>query len=329
MKNEKKLFALLDKYCESNEQLSTKELQLIIFLLGNEQEDECVTKWLQQLWKKNPEAFSDVNNKHIFDRVRRQIETNRSKRLSFMQFFYRVAAVFLFPLLGLSAYLLIQTITPNHPTHTEIVEISDPSGVRSKITLPDGSTIVLQEGIKLDLAANFLNGKTREVTFEGEAFFDIAHNPNKPFIIHTGKVKTTALGTSFSIKAQPGEASITVSVVEGKVKVQDGEKLLAVLEANQQFIYGIEPDHWQEKPAKVELDWQPHELIFRDMFFSDIAQDLAVRHGVIILIENEELKQQRISTLLDNRNSIDALLKFLCDLQHVTYTVEGKTYVIK
>jgi ferric-dicitrate binding protein FerR (iron transport regulator) len=144
-----------------------------------------------------------------------------------MQILYRSVAILFIPLLGLSAYFIAQTITLKSTQHIEIAEVFEAQGTQSRITLLDGSVVTLKDGSRLNLKNNF-SGNTREITLEGEAFFEIAHNPKKPFIIHTGSVKTTVLGTSFSIKAIPGETSITVAVTEGKVKVEDGGKLSTI-----------------------------------------------------------------------------------------------------
>jgi len=328
--NEKELSILLDKSCAPNAELSREELQQIDFLLGDEREDELVTQWLQQRWEKKWENLGNVNCERVFARMKQQMGTEHSKRLSFMQILYRSAAILLLPLLGLSAYFIVQNAALKSATHTEIVEVLDQSETQSRIVLSDGSIVTLKDGSRLNLKNNF-SGNTREITLEGEAFFEIARNPNKPFIIHTGRIRTTVLGTSFSIKAIPGETSITVTVMEGKVKVEDGGKLLATLGANQQFIHGIEAEHWQEKAINTEHEtgWQLHELIFSNMSFGDIAQELAVRYGVNIVFENEELKQRRITALLDNRDPIDEMLRFLCTWQQATYTVQGNTYTIR
>ena len=330
MMKENELFTLLHKPCDPKAQLSREELYQLDFLLSNGQEDECITQWMQRDWEENPEGFDEMNYERVFTRLERQMETSHNKRLSFMQFFYRFAATLLLPFIGLSIYFFVQTNKLSQSVNTEIVEISDSSGMQSKITLSDGSIVTLKDGSRINQKSNF-NGKTREITLEGEAFFDIAPNPNKPFIIHTGRIKTTALGTSFSIKAVPGDNSITVTVAEGKVKVEDGLELLATLVANQQFIHGIETEYLQEKTINEEhdVDLQLHELIFSNIPFGDIVKELSVRYGVSIVFENEELKQRRITALLDNRDSIDAMLKLLCATHQTSYTVEEKTYVIK
>jgi len=323
MKNEKNLFELFDKFCEPNVELSTEELRQIISLLGSEQEDDSVTRWMQQHWE---ESRTQENS------------FKTSKPLSLMQFLYRSAAVFIVPLLGLCAYLLIQINTPSEPIQTEIIAVYSQE-MPSMVTLSDGSTVMLKSGSRLIKKNNF-SGRTREVILEGEAFFDISHNPNRPFIIHTGPVRTTVLGTSFSITAIPGEGSMTVTVVEGTVRIEDGEELLTILEANQQFTYGFELDVFQQSGIEADLiaaevslieieDFQPKFLIFRNMPFGDIVQDLATKHGVDIVFLDEELKHQRIDALLNSREPIDVLLRLLCATHQATYTIESGVFVIR
>ena len=347
MKNEKKLFTLLDKFCEPNSLLSTEELRQIILFLSNEGEDGF-TKWMHRHWEENQDFLGEANSRHILDRVKQQTKTkaNANKRLSFMQIVYRSAAILLLPLLGISAYFIVQTINLKQSVRTGIVEVLDFQEMQARIILLDGTIVTLKNGSQLSQKNNF-SRNTREIILEGEAFFDIAHNPDMPFIIHTKGIRTTALGTAFTVRAVPNETSIVVTVVEGKVKVEDGERLLAALGANQQFIYGIESESLQEKmidaekvkmegmeletEAKIEkeVDWQPHDLVFRNVPFGDIVREIAARHNVSIVFENDALSRQRIDALLDIRNPIETLLDLLCASQRATYSVERGIYTIR
>jgi len=312
MKTEKNLFDLFDKFCDPNAELSTDELRQIISLLGSEQEDESVTKWMQQLWEE-----SGVPEK----------SRKTSKRLSFMQFLYRSAAVLVVPLLGLCAYLFVQTNSPSE----EVVTVYS-QDVPSMVTLSDGSTVMLKSGSRLVKKNNF-SGSTREIMLEGEAFFDISHNPDRPFVIHTGRVRTTVLGTSFSITAIPGESSMTVTVVEGEVRIEDGKELLTILGANQQFTYGLEFDIFQEESMDVGMIGldvlQPLFLIFRNMPFDDIVQELASIHGANIVFQDDDLRPMRIDAMLDSREPLATMLKLLCATQQAILVVESGTYTIK
>jgi ferric-dicitrate binding protein FerR (iron transport regulator) len=209
-------------------------------------------------------------------------------------------------------------------------ERNDPQYGITRIKLPDGSTVLLRDGSWLNMKSSF-EGNTREVSLQGEAFFDVASNPEKPFIIHTGKVKTTVLGTSFSIKAIPADPVITITVTSGKVKVEDEKILLAMLEADKQLVYNTRSNHVTEKmvDARIVSDGWSHNLIFRNSTFESITQEISTIYEVTILFEKETLKQRQITASLDNRDSIETILDLLCTAQRAYYVKEGDAYVIK
>lgn len=200
----------------------------------------------------------------------------------------------------------------------------------SRIVLSDGSTVMLREGSRLTQSGQF-DGKTREVSLEGEAFFDIASNPEKPFIIHTGKIKTTVLGTAFSIKSLPNEPVVVVTVTRGKVKVEDEKKILAVLEADKQFVYDMTTKRTEEKTvnANKETSWKAHDLLFKNKSFAAIVQELSRIYEVDIMFETDTLKNKLITASIDDREPIEQVLNMLCVSQHAYYIYEDGIYKIK
>jgi transmembrane sensor len=94
-------------------------------------------------------------------------------------------------------------------------------GERKKIVLTDGSVIWLSAESSMSYPTAFV-GTTREITFAGEAFFDIAHDKTHPFIVHTGKTAVRVLGTTFNINAYPAQRAISVSLLTGKVSFTAG-----------------------------------------------------------------------------------------------------------
>ena len=200
----------------------------------------------------------------------------------------------------------------------------------TRIKLPDGSTVLLREGSWLDISDSF-EERIREVHLEGEAYFDIASNPNKPFVIHTGKIKTTVLGTSFSIKALANEPVVTVTVVTGKVKVEDEQKVLATLDADKQFVYHTESEQVQEKEveAEKELDWRLHDLVFRSRTFGYIVQELTILYEASILFEDEAMEQRVMTASVDSRYPITYILDILCTSQRAYFDEEEGVYTIK
>lgn len=100
---------------------------------------------------------------------------------------------------------------------------------RKQVRLADGTAIWLEPGSRLSYPEKF-NDSIREITFAGEAFFEVAKNPDRPFIIHTGTIRTRVLGTSFTVKAYDSSTQ-EVAVVTGRVSVQADSKTTAGIQA--------------------------------------------------------------------------------------------------
>src|SRR5439155_2315167 len=100
------------------------------------------------------------------------------------------------------------------------------------LLLPDSTQVWLNAASSLEFPEAFQSGK-REVYLVGEAFFDVKHAENRPFIIHTGNVTTRVVGTAFNIKGYPDQPDVIVSVKRGKVQVSKNEKLVATLTVGQ------------------------------------------------------------------------------------------------
>lgn len=187
------------------------------------------------------------------------------------------------------------------------------------ITLPDGSSVVLHAGSKLDYVKSF-DGPTREVRLEGEAYFDIAHNPDKPFIIHTGKVKTTVLGTSFNIKADAKH--VVVSVTRGRVKVEDESKLLAVLTPDQQVQYSLPDAKTAQQTVNANTlvtDWTKEDMVFNGVSFEEIAAMLSKRYGVPVKFKNQALKNCKIRASFSGTEKIEQVASVLSGIRNGSY----------
>ena len=139
------------------------------------------------------------------ERLKRILDTKtpamKGGRLFFVNHWRWVGAACLLLVLSSTAYLLLSRQKQQEVTSIPLPFRTPPSVSYIRyITLPDNSSVVLHAGSKLQYPVSF-NGNSREVTLWGEAYFDITSNLAKPFIIHTGKVKTTVLGTAFNIKS--------------------------------------------------------------------------------------------------------------------------------
>jgi len=198
------------------------------------------------------------------------------------------------------------------------------------VKLPDGSSVQLNQGSYLEYADSFEGKALREVRLTGEAYFDIKHDAKHPFVIHTGKIKTTVLGTAFNIRAYDANDAVTVTVTRGKVKVEDEKRTLAILIPNQQLSWNIKsPEPIKAKVNATEVvEWKKHDLIMDDITLAEAAEMIAERYGVKIQFNNEKVKSCRFTAAFLNRNDITQVLSVVGDITGATLTLKNNQVII-
>jgi ferric-dicitrate binding protein FerR (iron transport regulator) len=195
------------------------------------------------------------------------------------------------------------------------------------VMLPDSSTVVLHSGSSIRYG---MKGNVREVHLKGEAFFDIKHKAANPFVIYTGNIKTTVLGTAFNIKANPGE-KVVVSVSRGKVSVSDSKQhLLATLLPNQQLVYNTDVQRAsQEKVEAINtIEWVKSDMQIDDMPFKQLAERLSRRYGVSVNFKNKDLEKCLITGLFDGTETLAEVFKILSKTAGASYTIKDKAVLI-
>ena len=189
--------------------------------------------------------------------------------------------------------------TGNYTASLTMVKQFTARSEHKEITLSDGTHLILNASTSINYPEVF-SKKKREIWLSGEAFFDVKHADKWPFIIHTGKVVTTVLGTAFNIKAYPGQQNVVVSVQRGKVSVLKENELVATL------IYGQEVKVNENAQAvkKVEKafpaadvgNWQQGYLSYDDEPLQEVINDLQRVYNVDITLKRTELKNTVITT---------------------------------
>ena len=196
--------------------------------------------------------------------------------------------------------------------------------------LPDGSTVTLSPGSKLNYPSSFDGMKKREVFLYGQAFFDIKRNVSRPFVVHTGKLETIVLGTAFNIKAMPDETDIIVTVKRGKVKVIDQNKTLGVITPNQQMTYSLRKVTSTTKVLDSDsyLDWKEQDLLLDNLTIAEAAKLLEERYNVKVVINEQSLGSQRFTTTFKKNESFEQVLKSICVFNRVVYKYNKEKSVV-
>lgn len=197
------------------------------------------------------------------------------------------------------------------------------------VNLSDGTQIYLNTGSVLKYPKTF-EGHYREVYLEGEAFFDVAKDKNHPFIIHTPKMNTQVIGTSFNIQAYDNQKNEEVAVVTGKVAVKSLETNQKVFITPGQKI-SLEKDKNTMQQHKIDIakisTWRNNSFYFDNMVLSEVIATLSRNYNIQIELKNIALQNLKINAGFEKLTS-EEVITLLCNIIDATYSKENSTYII-
>lgn len=276
------------------------------------------------------------------------LNQSRVRRTRFLTWFkYGIAALLI---LSVAVFLLWQRQRPAQAAG-QYITYSCKQGERKSVQLPDGTQVVLNAGSEIILNTNY-GQSTREVSLKGEAFFEVQHNKQVPFIVHTSSMDVKALGTAFNVKSYSGEQRTEATLIRGLVEVtlkkDNNRKLLLHPDekvswtepaGNEKAITheiapARQPDKALIKPIKKlddgrvkELAWIENNLAFDDEPFEEIAGQLNRWYDVHIEFESEAVKQYHFTATF-KKEKIEQVLNILKASKQFNYTIDGQTIVI-
>ncbi len=247
-------------------------------------------------------------------KLHRSYERSRAKRSR--QIIWQVTRVAALIALTIgAAYLMSQFFYTNQTdvaeTESELREIYTEPRQLAGVTLRDGSSVNLSVDSKIRLSETF-NKNTRTIFLDGQAYFDIKHFPNRPFIVKTRNADINVLGTAFSVRAYPDDLNIQVVVESGSVAMSstlDTNERPVFLEAGE--LGELDMESGRIRVSRVEtkdyLGWLDGRLVFRDTKLIDVGRDLERWFGIEFYIHDEVLKSRRLTAVLDNRSLSNVL----------------------
>lgn len=208
-----------------------------------------------------------------------------------------------------------------------------PYGKRSRINLADGTKVRMNSGSRLVYPPQF-NGKEREVYLEGEAYFEVAKNPDKPFHVRTDEFKVEVIGTTFNVQAYSKENLYNTVLVEGEVKLTLNNRILSgtvVMAPNQ--IASLTNDHSNFKLQKTgniqnHISWIDGYLDFSNERLDVLLKRVSSYYNIKIAIEELD-SQLRIKGKLDLKDDPERLLDGITAIAKLKYQKVGDdSYVL-
>jgi transmembrane sensor len=218
----------------------------------------------------------------IFRGLKRQVIDTPSARGLTRSLFYKIAVAA--SLIGAVCCFGLWRFAQKEVS-PQLITISTKAGETKNLQLTDGSVIWLSAKSTLTYPASF-KGPTRDITFSGEAFFDIAKDKQHPFIVRTGSTITKVLGTSFNITALKENDNVTVALITGKVSFTGGKTAVALL-PNNQVIYNKATEKAKVMPiADVNAVVGRHNgyYEYKNIPSKDVAEDLSRLYGMHIKV---------------------------------------------
>jgi transmembrane sensor len=249
----------------------------------------------------------------------------------------------------------------------QVSEVATRNGTRTNLYLPDGTRVWLNAGSRITYnkdfgtANNANNGAGsnnragssagREVNLTGEAFFDVAHNPSMPFIIHTKRIDIKVLGTSFNVKSYPSDKTTETILIHGSIEVAIRNKAnkKIILRPNEKLVVDNEDStivqrHINMHPATnaaehppviiqkptyehttgtmVETSWVNDRLIFQEEGFGELAKQMERWYGVTINFARPELQTLQFTGSF-RQETIQQALDALTLTAAFNYTISG------
>ncbi len=277
------------------------------------------------------EEFEDVFH-NILEDKHSQYEGDKYHLKEKRKFYWlKIAAGCL--LISLVGYSLLQTFfdRSNEVIKNELVVVKDnPKGQKSTIGLEDGSIVRLNANSKIIYPATF-DKENREVELIGEAFFEISKDVNRPFTVITGELRTTAIGTSFNIRVDDMSSHVSVSLLTGKVVVENFlEGLSLELNPMEMATFNKRRNEITKKKFfyEQEIGWKDGILVFKEADLSQIVEKLENWYDVEIKIEEEVNLETRFNGKFDN-NSLAYILKALAFTSDFDFEINGNSVSLR
>lgn len=305
---------------------------------------------LEDLWKHQPQKDYTKEEDAYMLHLHRISEKNvpfgegpvnmpvitEEKRKIKKSWYWAAAAIII---IGISSLLFLKKNASGKEqilSESQVNEISTRLGSKSRIQLPDGSTVLLNAGSKLTYGKDF-GQQLREVNLSGEAFFDVKKNSEIPFVIHTSNINIKVLGTMFNVKAYPEDKKTETSLIRGSIEVtiknrpndkiilSPNEKLVVENNETKEVIGNnsvkINPETINSHPlisvnklryspvdsSIAETQWTENRLVFRDESFAEIALSMERWYAAEIIIEDSVLADVRFTGSFENETIEQAL----------------------
>ena len=328
---------LLKKYFL--QQCDEKERDEVLDYFVDESLEADLKALLFKHWNEIPldlPKIDNIDSDRIFDRLYRLIHTKERKeeqRISNFQNIYhifsKIAAVLFIPLLVYVGWTFSGNPFSLKNSKTNYAEIYSPLGARTHFELSDGTSGWLNSGSTLRFPVRF-SGKSRKVHLIGEGYFNVAKDPENPFVVKVRNIEVMALGTKFNVLGYSEEKTVDVTLESGKVVVNkvfnNGKRMrITAMKPGQQVNAYVKSNKY--KRSKVDThtytSWKQGLLIFRNEPMNSVITRLERWYNVDIILDDDEIKEYRYRATFEDE-TIEEVLSFMKITSPIDYKIHKR-----
>lgn len=200
-----------------------------------------------------------------------------------------------------------------------------PRGAEYKLALADGTTVMINSASVLRFPVNINASNSRDVYLEkGEAYFQVAKNPNKPFVVHVNGMDIKVLGTTFNVNTY--SKTIRTTLVEGKVEAKSTNNQTTILAPNQQAIF----NHQTNTLTKVNVDVMPYvawangKIVFEEATLDEVMAQLSLWYDYDVEFQSEKIKQSHFSGEIERYKDISVILNIIEQTGGVKFSIKNR-----
>lgn len=348
-----------------NNTIDDSERQEVEQWINSRKENRVFFDNLQQIWNDQEDltALLKENRLRDWQIVESAIsdqkgETKQPKKNTLSLIWWkRIAAAVILFLFSIAGYFAGHINNSTQPSFlagkSQYHQIVVPDGEKSRLELSDGSILWINAGSVVKFPISF-SSESRDIWLDGEAYFEVAKDRQRPFLVHTNDVDVRVYGTKFNLKAYNKEDIFEATLIEGRVSLEtrdifNNTKEKVFLEPNQKAIYlkrkpkeisneiskvvsePVLPKKFMiSKPVSVEsaISWREGRLEFFEETLENIAIKLERRYGVVIQMEDKEIRKIRYSGVL-KKVSIEQALKAIQMTTDISYEIHDNNVIIK
>lgn len=208
--------------------------------------------------------------------------------------------------------LVYESEKESEPANEKSNHLVIPKGKTYQVLLSDGTRIWLNSETELTYPTHFA-GNERKVTLVGEAYFEVAKNKEKPFIVNANGMEVRVLGTSFNVSCYTSDGTFSTTLVEGSVAIKAASNKTTTLAPSEQFTFSKEKNETTVRIVNTELftSWMDGKYIFKDATLDEIIRKLQRWYDFSVRYEDENLKHNRYSLEIDRNTKLDQLLEVI------------------